>query len=191
MTKLTDIHPGMTAGVLHLSNSGFKLGFDRSNQLSRALLRLDDGSSMQISAESAGNASSSQISFIAFQVVVRTQGMQKTWQLDDLTVQTVNKSIDQFRAFIGGSVQTTSDVAVHLPVQDRPLAAAGLASYRAANVYGWIMVGATDDNDALVQARRSAPSVEAADLQRWNGQAYEPLLDAAAESLEVLELPAP
>lgn len=73
------------------------------------------------------------------------------------------------------------------PVTDRPLAAAGLVSYRASCPYGWIMIGARDDADALVQARRSSSKVEARDLQVWNGTAYVPceLVDvSAADDLE-------
>lgn len=79
------------------------------------------------------------------------------------------------------------------PVTERPLAAAGLISYRAACPYGWIMIGAHDDADALVQARRSSSMVEASDLQVWNGTAYVSceLVDApAADDLEA-DAPSP
>lgn len=64
------------------------------------------------------------------------------------------------------------------PVTERPLAAAGLISYRAACPYGWIMIGAHDDADALIQARRSSPQVEPRDLQVWNGSMYVPCLSS-------------
>jgi hypothetical protein len=38
---------------------------------------------------------------------------------------------------------------------ERPLAATGLTSYRYPGRYGWIMIGACDDEDALRQAERS------------------------------------
>lgn len=59
-------------------------------------------------------------------------------------------------------------------VCDKPLAAHGLQSYRYAGRYGWIMIGATDDLDALREAGRSmtsgTPTIER--LQRWNGAEY-------------------
>ena len=57
----------------------------------------------------------------------------------------------------------------------RPLAAAGLISYRYPNPYGgWIMIGAADDSDALREAQRSLCSGTATreNLQRWNGSEY-------------------
>lgn len=67
------------------------------------------------------------------------------------------------------------------PVTERPLAAAGLISYRAACPYGWVMIGAHDDADALIQARRSSPKVEPRDLQVWNGSVYVPCHPACTE----------
>lgn len=56
---------------------------------------------------------------------------------------------------------------------DRPLAAAGLTSYRYKGRYGWIMVGATDHEDALREAARSTDdSTVMANLQVWNGAEY-------------------
>ena len=57
---------------------------------------------------------------------------------------------------------------------NRPCAAQGLTSYRyASGRYGWIMIGAVDDADALreVARSRSAP-IDPAKLQRWNGEKY-------------------
>lgn len=56
-----------------------------------------------------------------------------------------------------------------------PLAAKGLTSYRYNNgVFGWIMIGATDHLDALVQARRSTGKVgEPHNLQVWSIEALE------------------
>lgn len=59
---------------------------------------------------------------------------------------------------------------------DKPLAAHGFTSYRYRGTFGWIMIGATDDADALREAARSlsytreAPDI--ACLQVWNGTVY-------------------
>ena len=58
------------------------------------------------------------------------------------------------------------------PHCDRPLAAEGLVSYRAKGRYGWIMIGAADDADALREARRSSGAVNVEDLQVWIGDKY-------------------
>ena len=57
---------------------------------------------------------------------------------------------------------------------NRPCAAQGLNSYRYQNGrYGWIMIGAVDDADALREAgRSSSDTIDPAKLQRWNGEAY-------------------
>jgi hypothetical protein len=57
------------------------------------------------------------------------------------------------------------------PTHNRPCAAPGLISYRARSRYGWIMIGATDDDDAMREARRSTDAPT--NLQRWNGREYE------------------
>ena len=57
---------------------------------------------------------------------------------------------------------------------DRPMAAPGLTSYRIAGRFGWIMIGARDHEDAWREAQRSSPSLNRADLEIWNGTAYEP-----------------
>lgn len=60
-------------------------------------------------------------------------------------------------------------------VYDRPCAVAGLKSYRYRGRYGWVMIGAKDDADALNEARRSVGGDVAADnLQAWNGREYVP-----------------
>lgn len=58
----------------------------------------------------------------------------------------------------------------------RPLAAPGLTSYRCRSGYGWIMIGASDDRDALREARRSKAEVLEQDLQVWDGTQYQPVL---------------
>lgn len=56
---------------------------------------------------------------------------------------------------------------------DRPLAAAGLTSYRYRGRYGWVMIGAADDEDALGEAERSIGGpADPTLLQRWDGQRY-------------------
>ena len=62
-------------------------------------------------------------------------------------------------------------------VCDKPLAAAGLTSYRYKGNFGWIMIGARDDEDALREAKRSVGSHHScilANLQVWNGTVYVP-----------------
>lgn len=57
---------------------------------------------------------------------------------------------------------------------DKPMAMQGLISYRYRGRYGWIMIGAKDDNDALVQAQRStSDKVTMDNLQIWKGNQYE------------------
>ena len=58
---------------------------------------------------------------------------------------------------------------------DRPLAISGLTSYRARGRYGWIMIGAVDDADALSEAYRSSDSVSVDSLEVWDGQRYVPV----------------
>jgi len=63
---------------------------------------------------------------------------------------------------------------------ERPLAAPGLISYRYFNgVWGWVMIGATDNADALRQAARSIDGEPSwSNLWRWNDDAgeYRPVL---------------
>lgn len=57
---------------------------------------------------------------------------------------------------------------------DKPVAAHGLTSYRYKGRYGWIMIGAKDDNDALREAQRStSDKVTMENLQVWKGSQYE------------------
>lgn len=58
---------------------------------------------------------------------------------------------------------------------DRPLAVAGLKSYRCRGRYGFIMIGAADDADALREARRSWPEATADRIEVWDGAQYAPL----------------
>ena len=57
---------------------------------------------------------------------------------------------------------------------DKPMAMKGLISYRYRGRYGWIMIGAKDDNDALREAQRStSDKVTMDNLQIWKGSQYE------------------
>jgi hypothetical protein len=57
---------------------------------------------------------------------------------------------------------------------DKPMASKGLISYRYRGRYGWIMIGARDDNDALKEAQRSTSDKVIIDnLQIWKGSQYE------------------
>lgn len=60
---------------------------------------------------------------------------------------------------------------------DRPLAAKGLISYRCRGRYGWIMIGAKDDADAMREALRSDPEAKRDNLQVWSGARYAPALE--------------
>lgn len=66
---------------------------------------------------------------------------------------------------------------------DRPLAVAGLASYRCRGRYGWIMIGAKDHDDALSEARRSCAAASREDLELWDGGQYVPVVTAAAREV--------
>lgn len=58
---------------------------------------------------------------------------------------------------------------------NKPLAVPGLSSYRYKGPYGWIMIGARDDEDALREAGRSTAAPVPENLQAWNGSEYVPL----------------
>ncbi|MGN8188697.1 hypothetical protein ACTJLD_22175 [Burkholderia sp. 22088] len=60
-------------------------------------------------------------------------------------------------------------------ISDRPLAAEGFKSYRCKGRFGWIMIGASDVEDAMREARRSCPEAKVADLEEWNGERYVPV----------------
>lgn len=60
-------------------------------------------------------------------------------------------------------------------MHNKPLAANGLQSYRYRGRFGFVMIGARDDADALREAQRStADPVTADQLQRWTGTEYQP-----------------
>lgn len=58
-------------------------------------------------------------------------------------------------------------------LHDKPLAVSPLLSYRYRGRYGWIMIGAMDDDEALREAQRSTDTpVTRENLQRWSDYAY-------------------
>jgi len=60
---------------------------------------------------------------------------------------------------------------------NKPMAAQGLVSYRYKGRYGFIMIGAKDDDDALNEAKRSTRgAVTLENLEVYNGKKYEPVL---------------
>jgi hypothetical protein len=58
---------------------------------------------------------------------------------------------------------------------NRPCADASLISYRCLGRFGWIMIGAKSDDDALNEARRSWPGATPDLISRWNGNQYVPI----------------
>lgn len=66
---------------------------------------------------------------------------------------------------------------------DKPLADRGLLSYRYRLAYGFVMIGAASDADALAQARRSTSSPCSIEhLERWCVQAYVPCVPGAHDA---------
>lgn len=65
---------------------------------------------------------------------------------------------------------------MHAPAFDRPLAARPLDSYRYRGHYGWVMIGARNDDEALREASRSSTApIHPRRLQKWDGERYAPL----------------
>lgn len=59
---------------------------------------------------------------------------------------------------------------------DKQFAAHGLISYRYKGHYGFIMIGAKDDTDAINQAKRSSSYPVSIDkLEVWKGGKYQPV----------------
>lgn len=60
-----------------------------------------------------------------------------------------------------------------MKMYDRPLAAEGLQSYRYKGRYGYVMIGAMGDADAMDEAKRSCScSVSIVNLEKWDGKNY-------------------
>lgn len=60
-------------------------------------------------------------------------------------------------------------------ITNKACAAYPLLSYRYSGPYGFIMIGATDDADALNEAKRSLENLNGLslqNLQKWNGKEY-------------------
>lgn len=57
-------------------------------------------------------------------------------------------------------------------LHDKPMATKGLLSYRCKGRYGFIMIGAKDDQDAFNEAKRSSDSVKRENLEKWDGEKY-------------------
>lgn len=76
---------------------------------------------------------------------------------------------------------------------DRPLAAAGLTSYRLRGRYGWIMIGATDHEHAMREAARSTTGYapDRTKLEVWDGSEYvnAGLTSGIADSLRRDDIP--
>lgn len=64
-------------------------------------------------------------------------------------------------------------------LHDKPMAVSPLVSYRYRSRYGWIMIGACSDLDALCEAERSIKGkAQKSHLQVWNGTVYVDVLPA-------------
>lgn len=63
-------------------------------------------------------------------------------------------------------------VAGSAPIHCRPVASAGWTSYRCRSRFGWIMIGANDDEEAWREALRSSPAPDPDTLQVWDGVRY-------------------
>lgn len=61
-----------------------------------------------------------------------------------------------------------------LHITEKPCAAAGFTSYRLQGRYGWIMIGAKDQADAMREAARSTTKPKRENLQVWSGTEYVP-----------------
>ena len=62
-----------------------------------------------------------------------------------------------------------------LHTHERPCASPPWVSYRCRGMWGWIMIGAKDDDDARREALRSSPNAKLETLQIWYGGAYIPV----------------
>lgn len=106
---------------------------------------------------------------------------------DDASMGAAKKPGSPFAALVSERLESVSKKVVVFPsgtgekyvdpldVTSRPLAAPGLNSYRCKQPFGWVMIGAKDDADALIEARRSYAAAKPEDLQQWDGNGYVPL----------------
>lgn len=59
---------------------------------------------------------------------------------------------------------------------EKPLAVCPYKSYRYRGAFGWVMIAAMDNEDALKEAQRSVESTVTMDrLEYWDGQQYQPI----------------
>jgi len=65
-------------------------------------------------------------------------------------------------------------------LSDMPCAAPGLISYRYKGRYGFVMIGARGDADALREAARSSGDVNPSNLEIWDGKKYIPTSSVTA-----------
>jgi hypothetical protein len=68
-----------------------------------------------------------------------------------------------------------------LRTTELPLAAHGFISYRYNGRYGYIMIGARDDADALNEASRSTDEIKPENLEVWNGERYVHISDSTCQ----------
>ena len=91
----------------------------------------------------------------------------------------MSKPLTALRHHVTGAIERGEKVAIveqtaTTDICDKPLAASGLISYRYKGEYGYIMIGARNDDDALREAYRSVrPTLVSIDrLEIWNGTGY-------------------
>lgn len=83
----------------------------------------------------------------------------------------MNRPLDRLRHHVTGAIERGEAEPVRaIPYWERPCAASGLTSYRYRGAYGWIMIGATDQHDALREVCRSTHdhSAAVANLEVWD-----------------------
>tara|TARA_R110002012_G_scaffold262505_1_gene444809 strand:+ start:6077 stop:13843 length:7767 start_codon:yes stop_codon:yes gene_type:complete len=67
-------------------------------------------------------------------------------------------------------------------VTDKPMAAEGFDSYRYKGRYGWVMIGAKSEQEALSEAGRTVTGdVSPENLQKWDGVKYTPIKQAESK----------
>jgi hypothetical protein len=69
---------------------------------------------------------------------------------------------------------------------DKPMAAKGLTSYRYGGRYGWVMIGAKNDTEALREAERSIDGkADISLLEVWDGAGYVPVRSTTPNAREM------
>ena len=59
-----------------------------------------------------------------------------------------------------------------MKIHERPCASKGLTSYRCKTIYGWVMIGARDHDDAMNEAKQSSSFAKRENLEVWDGSRY-------------------